>query len=151
MSVDGTWKIPPLEISWENWVAQNSVSVIEYKKRKIQQILDWKHNYLDNTEPANYDAIFWEGTNHFLNIWNKIEKTGIGYIVFHDFLIKVAKNGGVFSSTRFTNAGERLFQRAIDDGLIEKDVGLSSHDVSVWKVIGDPAGNLRIIERTVVT
>lgn len=150
MSINDTWKIPSLEISWENWVAPNSASVIEFKKRKIQQILDWKHNYLDDTEPANYDAIFRDGTSHFLNIWNKIEKTGIGYIVFHDFLIKVAKNGGVFSSTRFTDAGERLFRRAIDDGLIEKDVGLSSHDMSVWKVIGDPAENLRIIERTLV-
>ena len=113
----------------------------------IDAILERRHNYLDNGCPANYDADFQEGQEpYFLNIWNREPGSGLGYVVFHDFLIYVGQNENFFS-TNFTPAGNKLFTKAVEDGLIQQlhaPQGLAN--TSCWKVVGDPRANLEKIK-----
>ena len=112
------------------------------RSQMIGDILAGKHNFEDNSKLANYHAIFEENKEPYLiNIWSL--NNGLGYVIFHDFLIKVGQ-GHIFSSTDFEPAGEKLFQKAINDGLIEQfseKSGMSN--ITRWKVIGDPKENLK--------
>ena len=120
-------------------------------RSQIEEIIAGTHNYLDDEKLANYDTIFREGQEpYFINIWNRKEGSGLGYIVFHNFLLKVGQDN-TFSSTNFTDDGKKLFQKAIDDGLIKQtsekpDVG----GITRWKVIGDSINNLDKIKNETV-
>jgi hypothetical protein len=118
----------------------------ELFRKKINQVLAGEHNWQDDDEPANYDALFMDGKEPFFNnIWNKKRGLGLGYIIFHDFLKRVGE-GNTFSSTDMTSDGEKLFQKAVKAGLIEQvseRAGL--HRVTRWKVVGNPISNLEKI------
>lgn len=118
--------------------------------QKIDDVISGRHNYLDDNEAANYDAMFDYGPEPiFNNIWNRERGSGIGYIVFHDFLIKVGV-GNTFVSTDFTGPGNKLVQKAVSDGIIEF-VENTSHLAykTRWKVISDPKVNLERIKNRV--
>lgn len=111
----------------------------------IQDVIDEKYELFDVETMANYDADFSGDEPYFINIWNKQKGCGFGYIVFHDFLRRVGI-GKTFLSTNFTQEGSNLFQKAANDGLIQKiskPYGLQR--LTRWKVVNDPAENLERI------
>jgi len=114
--------------------------------KKIEEVLGSTHDYLDDSEGVNYDAIFTQDQEPFFNnIWNRSRSAGLGYIVFHDFLIKVSE-GSVFSATDMTPEGQKLFQKAVSDGLIEQVPDSTGfHRATRWKVVSDPRLNLEKI------
>lgn len=118
----------------------------DFVRKHIDAVIAGTHDYLNDEVPANYDAVFQEGAEpYFLNIWNRKKGSGLGYVVFHDFLIRVG-SGKTFSSTDFTEDGEKLFQKAARDGLIRQLSGPSGITrASHWKVIGDPKSHLETL------
>lgn len=111
----------------------------------IQDVIDGKFSLFNVETMADYDADFSGESPLFINIWRKKEGYGFGYIVFHDFLRRVGVQK-TFLSTDFTEEGTNLFQKAVDDGLIEKisePFGLQR--LTRWKVVGDPVKNLERI------
>jgi len=121
----------------------NTTGPTPEKMRSIlQDVIDGSFNIFDIESMANYDAEFSGEEPYFINIWNKQEGFGFGYIVFHDFLRRVGIEK-TFTSTNFTDAGRALFQKATTDGLIEKvsePSGLQM--ITRWKVVGDPTAHL---------
>jgi hypothetical protein len=114
-------------------------------KAIIQDVIDNKYLLFDPETMANYSADFSGPEPLFINIHNEIKGSGFGYIIFHDFLRRVG-TGKIFFATDFTAPGSKLFQKAIDDGLIEKVSEASGlHRLTKWKVIGDPVKNLEKI------
>lgn len=117
----------------------------------IQDVIDDKFEVFDVESMASYDAIFSEGNEpYFLNIWTIKTGYGFGYIVFHNFLRRVG-SGNTFVTTDFTDSGKRLFQKAVNDGLIQQvseQFGLQR--LTRWKVVGDPVNNLlKIRDRSI--
>ena len=116
----------------------------EMLKRKVLEVLNGEHDWLNDKEPANYDAIFQDGAEPvFLNIWNRGGERGQGYIVFHDFLLHTGA-GNTFLSTEFTGPGGKMFDKAFQDGLIElveRNSGSTPYTTR-WRIIGDPKANL---------
>ncbi len=111
-------------------------------KNILQDVIDNKFEVFDSEKMADYDADFSGGEPFFINIRSKQSGFGFGYIVFHDFLRRVGE-GKTFISTDFTDAGKNLFQKAVRDGLIEKQsepFGLNR--LTRWKVTNDPVKNL---------
>ncbi len=112
----------------------------------IQDVIDDKYELFDAETMANYDADFSGEEPFFINIWSKQAGKNFGYIVFHDFLRRVGE-GKTFSSTDFTEAGSRLFQKAVDDGLIKKiSEGSGLHRSTRWEVVDNPIKNLEKIK-----
>lgn len=71
------------------------------------------------TEPhADFDADFSGELPLLLNIWNRRPGTGEGYEVFKKFLEQVG-SGKNFLSTAVTDDGKRLFEKAVNNNLIE--------------------------------
>lgn len=117
----------------------------EQLKSIVQDVIDSKYKLFDITSMADYDADFSGEEPYFINIWNKRKGYGFGYIVFHDFLRRVGI-GETFLSTDFTQEGLNLFEKAIDDGLVERVSGqFGVQRLTRWKVISDPERNLKKI------
>lgn len=112
-------------------------------KSILQDVIDDRFEVFDVETMASYDAIFSEGAEpYFLNIWTIKSGYGFGYIVFHNFLRRVG-TGDTFVTTDFTDSGRRLFQKAVNDGLIQQvseQFGLERK--TRWQVVGDPVDNL---------
>jgi len=115
----------------------------EKMKDVIQDVIDGTF-FLFNTETmADYDADFREEEPYFIHIWNKERGKGFGYLVFHDFLRRVGVEK-TFVSTDFTGDGRKLFEKAVQDGLITKEPHfVSLQRLTRWKVVGDPVEHLR--------
>lgn len=112
----------------------------------IQDVIDDKYELFDPEKMANYSADFSGDDPLFINIKSYMKGYGFGYIIFHDFLRRVGFNKNFFS-TDFTDDGEKLFQKAVNDQLIEKVSEASGlHRLTKWKVIGDPIKNLEKIK-----
>lgn len=112
----------------------------------IQDVIDDKFEIFDVETMASYDAIFSEGHEpYFLNIWIVKPGYGFGYIVLHNFLRRVGI-GNTFVTTDFTPPGKRLFQKAINDGLIQQvSEQFGPQRLTKWEVFGDPVENLEQI------
>jgi hypothetical protein len=67
---------------------------------------------------ADFDADFSGDIPLLLNIWNRQPGTGEGYEVFKKFLEQVG-SGKNFLSTAVTDDGKRLFEKAVNNSLIE--------------------------------
>jgi hypothetical protein len=67
---------------------------------------------------ADFDADFSGDIPLLLNIWNRQPGTGEGYEVFKKFLEQVG-SGKNFLSTAVTDDGKRLFEKAVNNNLIE--------------------------------
>lgn len=118
-------------------------------KSVIQDVIDGKFDIFNVKTMADYDADFRGEEPYFINIWNKEEGFGFGYIVFHDFLRRVGV-GKTFTSTNFTEGGTILFQKAVTDGLIEKTSEKSGlQQFTRWKVIGDPITHLTKMKESI--
>ena len=133
--------------NFENF-QQNEEIDTETMKAIIQDVIDNEYNLFDVETMADYDADFSGEEPYFINIWSKKRGYGFGYIVFHDFLRRVG-TGNTFVSTDFTEEGMHLFQKAVNDGLIEKisePAGLQR--LTRWKVIADPVENLEKIKNS---
>ncbi len=116
----------------------------------IQDVIDGAYKLFDVKTMADYDAEFSGEEPLFINIWNKKEGHNFGYIVFHDFLRKVGQDN-TFLSTDLTSPGKKLFEKAIQDSLIEKmteNIGL--HRMTRYKVINDPNKNLEKIKNQII-
>jgi len=139
--MEGIQKIPEVPEQM-----RSSHELTEEKRNLIHEILAGTHDYMNDDTPANYDALFRDDQEpYFLNIWNKENNKGLGYIVFHDFLIHIGV-GSTFTSTDFTPGGKKLFQKAVDEGLIEQissPQGFANQ--SRWKVLKDPKTNLQVL------
>jgi len=107
----------------------------------VFQLLDESGNVL-----AWYDAEFPNNPNlmpRSLNRGTDFPGNNYGYVLFHDFLSRVGV-GNEFLSTDLTEGGENLYQKAIDDGLIEKISDPQGIDrYYKWRVIADPIENLQ--------
>ena len=119
--------------------------IVDKKQMKsiIQDLLDGTFRLFDTETMADYDADFSGAEPYIINIWNKQPGSGFGYLVFHDFLRRVGLNK-TFVSSDFTEPGDKLFQKAVTDGLIKKisePFGLQR--MTRWQVVGDPAQNLK--------
>lgn len=89
-----------------------------------------------STEPhADFDADFSGELPLLLNIWNRQPGTGEGYEVFKKFLEQVG-SGKNFLSTAVTDDGKRLFEKAVNNNLIEMvapERGIPQ--LSEWRVL----------------
>jgi|GEM_PF-1276818 len=118
-------------------------------KNIIQDVIDEEYLLFDVERMADYDADFSGKEPYFINIWSKQKGYNFGYIVFHDFLRRVGEQN-TFLSTDFTQGGSKLFQKAVEDNLIEKvsdSFGLQR--LTRWRVINDPVKNLEKIKKEV--
>ena len=136
-----------------NYIESNDKDEISSEKMRaiIQDVIDDKFEVFDVETMASYDAIFSEESEpYFLNIWTIKAGYGFGYIVFHNFLRRVGI-GNTFIATDFTDSGKRLFQKAVNDGLIQQvseQFGVARN--TRWQVVGDPIENLvKIRDRSI--
>jgi hypothetical protein len=118
------------------------------RSEMIADILSGRHDTENLRKLANYDADFRTKEEPiFINIWSTKKGYNLGYIVFHDFLIKIGQNK-TFSSTDFEPAGIKMFKKAQEAGLIKqisKPEGVSN--ITRWEIIGDPKKNLEKLQK----
>ncbi|MCX6735897.1 MAG: hypothetical protein NTZ13_02340 [Candidatus Parcubacteria bacterium] len=108
----------------------------------LQDVIDNRFEVFNVDTMADYDADFSGSEPLFINIWNKKPGSGLGYVVFHDFLRRVG-TGKTFLSTDFTGPGVSLFKKASNAGLIKQvsePTGLQR--LTKWEVTGDPVANM---------
>lgn len=115
-----------------------------YSRRElIQDVLDGAFQKFDVHTMADYDAVFSDDEPYFINIWTHQAGKGYGYIVFHDFLRRVGVDH-TFVSSDFTEPGNKLFDKAQQDGLIVKvDGPFGLQRYTRWKVVSDPTEHLK--------
>jgi len=118
----------------------------DHMNKIIQDIIDGRFEVFDTESMADFDADFSGEEPLFINIWSVKRGYGFGYLVFHEFLRKVGLQKS-FLSTDFTPDGERCFEKAVKDGLIEKtSEPFGLHRLTRWKVIGDPVQHLHTLK-----
>jgi hypothetical protein len=123
--------------------ANNTENIEKIRSQLIDNILAGKHDSENDNDLANYRATFLKGEEPlFVNIWSVKRGHQLGYIVLHDFLMKVGK-GNIFSSTDFEPDGVKLFEKAAANGLIKQISEKSGlNNITRWKIVGDPRANL---------
>jgi hypothetical protein len=131
-------------MNFKVWIEAITPQSREYAKN----LLSGKANPDKDAEPAYYDAIF--NNPPYLNmIASKIPGHEFGWMAFLHFLNYVGV-GKEFSSSDFTKQGKSLFDKAVQERVIQpiqKQLGfrdtLNRH--TYWKVINDPMKILRRI------
>lgn len=128
---------------------ENKEDIRAIQTQMIDDILKGKHDTESNKKLANYEAIFEQDKEPlFVNIWSIKKGYRLGYIVFHDFLLRVGKNK-TFSSTDFEKAGIEMFKKAENEGLIKKiseKTGIGN--ITRWQVIKEPKESLENLKNT---
>jgi len=81
--------------------------------------MDFENKTPSMESHADFDADFSGEIPLLLNIWNRQPGTGEGYEAFKKFLEQVG-SGMNFQATDMTETGLHLFEKAAQEGLIEK-------------------------------
>ena len=118
-------------------------------KQYALDVLNGKANPSKDTTPAYYDAEFGK-MPYFLMIVSKVSGQGLGFIAFLHFLqlVWLHYNEKEFCSDDFTDAGKAMFNKAVQQGIIQqinKNVGLNLARHTYWKVVKEPYEVLRRI------
>lgn len=109
----------------------------------IEDVISNQFQLFDTKTMADYDAEFSGELPYLINIWTKQEGKGYGYIILHDFFRRVGV-GNSFFATDFTGSGAHLFEKAIKDGVIQKEPQSTNLlNITRWKVVAGPLENLK--------
>ncbi len=95
---------------------------------------------------AHYQALFWPDEPPFImSIWSNVSGHNLGYVLFHDFLMRVGA-GNCFYASPTTEKGEHLLRKAIADNLIRKEADPQKkwEHATYWRVMRDPVEKLRL-------
>lgn len=85
---------------------------------------------------SGFDADFSGEKPLLLNVWNRDKGSGKGFDKFREFISEVGE-GRVFLATDMTDDGRKMFQKAVDRGLITQVSGSKGlHRTTEWKVLG---------------